>query len=465
MKVQLTWKDNSTTETEQRIYVSSDAQGTDRVLIKTVGPNIETAEVEIPSGFRDKRAYLTVTSYNILGESDMHSFFTTVDIQHDGKYHALTHLLAEKAKTVKPTLKATRRDLGRYDDKLACSYGWEGQLGSGKILSIANGKPYFHDPKTLALSDAPMSTTQIYYQSNGKVAADGRYWFFAKVYVDLREVSALVSSDGETEVVEYIHPTDLPEGTFVVNDHLGNVLLIGFTNPKISVTKVDPFTKQATTETIEASGKSLAHFGYGHNPVVTEEGLLVNVYTVRVGGRQVTTIYKLNTVGVPTYEEFEITELFAASREAGLVFGDYLAIFGEEWVEGFQASGCLGMFNVKTNTIERYKLPSVRDMRTYCMTDHGEWLFTLGYGQTGPDIILFDPIAKSHRVLSLGGTAPEGDYKRLFRADGKYLMVADQMVGSDKNTVVFEFEFEFNDLAIDPRATRTSVGVAPIKSV
>lgn len=442
MKIKLTWKDNATTETEQRIYVSGDIASASRVLAGTVAADVTEATIDVPAEFVGKQFYVTVVAVEGEKASEAKSFYVTKDgLLHPADFHSRARALTAFHKDVKPVAVAHRFELGEDHDFLSPS-AVVGELASGKIMNQYGSNFFLYDPVTLERTTFTTAYSSAYSQAKGVFSPEGKW---SGVFQRKAEPEIL-SFDGVTETILGELPASMSGQYvgFVRPD--GDVVHIDMSYGKLKVAHID---KNEQLHLIDREMPEITSrpIGVAGNFCVTEKGKLIiteldsDVPCIR--------LYSVDLMNDYALTVKEIPGMFSVKAPNCLCHGELFGFLGGAWYEETQTriDGVM-IFDTEAWTFDHIQYDDFA--ASYgCLSAHGEWIFALG-GADGASIIAVDPVAKSLRTEHLGGTGNEWGLNNAFRGSkGVYL--------TDSFKVAYRVEFKLNDVAIDPSQMRSDI--------
>lgn len=453
MKLKLTWKDNATTETEQRIYVSTNISGVDRVLVKTVASDVEETEFDLPAEFVGKQFYVTVAAYDGKKESTTESFYVAKDGQFiDSDFHSRFVELNKKHAVVKPTVTAVRSLLDGDTDFLTQS-AICGELANGKILNYYYSKVWLYDPLTLQREEFTSSVGSGYMQTKGVVDYLGQFW---GIFQRSAEPEA-VCFDGTTEQIPFkLKPEE--SGSYVgFNMPDGKVIFLDISYGVVKAVFIDPVAKTYTfhkKEGLSFEGGILGPYG---NRVMTSDGVLciADIYRGSGEGDDLTKLnihhFDLNSLDDITYSKKEfVGEYNISGTSANFGGGELFGFVGQRYdaVNDILYRGMF-VYRSKSGVLDLVNYDDFTPSAPGAMTQHGEWCVPCSGSPTGGCVDLVDPIAKTVRRLQLGGNSPEWSFNVMLRTS-KGIFI-------HNGTVVYRFNFQLNEVDVNDTQLRSDV--------
>lgn len=440
MKIKLTWKDNATTETEQRIYVSSDMSAASRVLAGTVAADVTETTIDVPAEFTGKQFYVTVVAVEGEKASEAKSFFVSKDgVVNPADFSSRARILNEFHKTVKPVAVGHRFDLGEDHDFLSPS-SVVGELSNGKIMNQYGSKFFLYDPVTLERTTFTTAYASAYSQAKGVFTPAGKWM---GVFQRKAEPEIL-SFDGVTETIVGELPASMsgqyvgmvrPDGEVIHIDMSYGKLKVAHFDKNDQLHLIDRGMPEITSRPISPTG----------NFCVTEKGKLIvmdldsDVPCIR--------FYSVDLMNDYALTVKEIPGMFSTKTPNFMCLGETVGFLGGVWYEETETriDGVM-LFDTEAWTFSHIAYEDFSSSYG-CLAAHGEWIFAIG-GVAGASIIAVDPIAKTLRTEHLGGTANEWGLNNAFRGSkGVYL--------SDSFKVAYRVEFKLNDVTIDPIKLRS----------
>lgn len=440
MKIKLTWKDNATTETEQRIYVSSDMSAASRVLAGTVAADVTEATIDVPAEFAGKQFYVTVVAVEGEKVSEAKSFFVSKDgVVNPADFSSRARILNEFHKTTKPVATGHRFELGEDRDFLSPS-SIVGELANGKIMNHYGSNFFLYDPITLERTTFTTAYASAYSQAKGVFTSDGKWTGLFQRKAE----PEILSFDGVTETIIGEIPASMSGQYVGLVRPDGDVIHFDMSYGKLKVVHVDKNDQihLIDRDMPEVTSRPISPVG---NFCVTEKGKLIimeqdsDVPCIRFHSVDLMNDYALTIKEIPG--------MFSTKSPNCLCMGETFGFIGGVWYEETQTR-IDGVMLIDTDNWTLSHIAYEEFSSNYgCLAAHGEWIFALG-GVAGASIIAVDPIAKTLRTEHLGGTANEWGLNNAFRGSkGVYL--------SDSFKVAYRVEFKLNDVTIDPIKLRS----------
>jgi len=455
MQVNLTWTDNSSGETEQRIY-AGDTFGNATQLLATVPADAESATVTIPDELVNNPVYLTVTAVNATEETTPASYHVACPAAGNPDFLNMTNVIKEflgDADAERPQLaSATLGSLPVADDYVMGQSARVGITKDGKLYNLCYGRELrVFDSTDMSFVEVPATDASLRNTASQTAAVQGTD---GKCYTKGQrsaQIEVIAFDATGFEVVTKLSEEDSTHFagmTTVTQDAFGHIhfLLQGGNNVYAAI--VDPVAKTYTMHTLDCSAAPLASifraFGLDNGLVVFcgpgsgYGNMTFWSYSTAVAGA---------TMGLKHYADIVGTK--TSPRDA-ISFGNKIVIPMD--LNSLQYQLSMVDFSAATPVVTQVLSSDfgVNDNAVgFALMPWGELAISIVSTGTGSGLVLFDPATgHSRKVMSNVGTVDP--HWHLARVNGELLQFNDS-----SSFIRYKFT-KPADIHIDPKLSNVA---------